>query len=139
MSAYLLSKKSIDVLVYSAFYRHNNSENTISIWNNNKKIEFSPKSLGQALVNQNYASVNFRYRENHKPYIYEYGYHTDFKTATGVALLRLCHCYDYQSSETDNYYRSNAAKIINYIKSNLIKNLPGYAGAPHALYTDHFA
>ena len=50
-----------------------------------------------------------------------------------ATILKACDCYDYQSCETDDYRQSEAAKLIDGIRSYAIHNLPGYDDAPWGL------
>ena len=49
---------------------------------------------------------------------------------TPVAILKMCDCYEYQSSETDDWDRTLAHEILSLIRSAAIVALPGYDDAP---------
>ena len=82
-------------------------------------------AIGQILLDENYRSVNYRYAEKTKPH--EFKFKRDYFThRKPVEILKACNCIDYQSCETDDYYQSKAAKIIDTIRAYAISNLPGY-------------
>lgn len=120
MSAFIVSKKHIDVLITSL----KTAQNRFTIFHQQNAINFDTlDEIGQILVNQNYESVNFRYNENAVPYKYE---HKAVSLPEIVQILKLCDCYDYESCETDDYEQTLACNIINTIRINLISKLPGY-------------
>lgn len=137
MSAFILSKKSFDALVYAAFYgfydKYNPINDSLHIYSDNKAYTFTAGTFGQVLVDQNFASVNFRYQESGKPFLYEYALHKEFSNMKPVEILKLCDCYDYQSCETDSYDRTLAANLIHFIRKKVIAALPGYEDAPWGL------
>lgn len=44
-------------------------------------------------------------------------------------LAKMIDCLEYQASEPDNWYDSNAYKILSAIRTNLTRGLPGYEDA----------
>ncbi|MBR4377342.1 MAG: hypothetical protein IKP50_00430 [Bacilli bacterium] len=66
--------------------------------------------IGQALLEQNYASVNYRYRENTETpeFVLE-----DVKIDEGI-VIGCMECYEYQACETDDWKNS-------YIRNNLLR------------------
>jgi hypothetical protein len=47
-----------------------------------------------------------------------------------VHILSMCRCFDYQACETGDYEASDAARIVEAIRSRAIANLPGMDDAP---------
>lgn len=104
-------------------------------WLNTRR--YSGKGQLDVLANKlraaNYASCNARYRD-------EYGEapQTGFQFYPNplereydpVTVLKLCACFDYQACEVPDYEESEAAKIINAIRFEAIRALPGYEAAP---------
>ena len=45
-------------------------------------------------------------------------------------MAKYVDCLDYQSCEPDNWYQSNAYKILTVIRANLAKSLPDYESTP---------
>lgn len=123
MSAYIVSDATIDALVTFAIgggvYRVT-SEN--------------PQKVGQMLVNENYRSVNHRYREKELAHTYTFKPMT--RHLSPVTILKLCDCYDYQACETEDYEATDAAKMIDGIRHRAIRTLSGYDDAPWGLHDE---
>lgn len=79
----------------------------------------SPQKLGQMLVDQNWRSVNFRYRENDPAPTYRYVPFT--APIRPVDVIKACDCYDYQACETEDYEETAAARLIKAIRSKAIR------------------
>ena len=70
-------------------------------------------ACGQALVNMNYRSVNARYEENEAPHTFKPTYNIN-ETEVGnfrreyneAEILGAIRCYEYQSCECEEYYKS---------------------------------
>jgi hypothetical protein len=96
--------------------------------------QFDDKSIlteiGQVLVNENYRSVNHRYHEQTAAFDFKL---QDTDAYKPVDVLSLLDCYDYQSCETDDYYKTPAADVINAIRKAAIKALPGWEDGPWAI------
>ena len=120
MSAFMLSKTHIDALVTYATgggpYRVSGED---------------PQKLGKMLWEQNHRSVNWRYRDNAP--VPPYRYSPYIKPLQAVAVLKMCDCYDYQSCETDDYEKTDAARLIDAIRGKAVRSLPGYESAPWGL------
>ena len=82
----------------------------------------SENDLGQVLVDENYNSVNTRYKNHVTPH----GYKFQRKDHKGLDVLRACQFYEYQACETEGYYLSEAATIIRWVMGKAIRNLDGY-------------
>lgn len=114
MSAFIVSKKHIDAMLTPL--QSDNSDDELS-------------KMGNTLWQENYKSVNWRYRENEVAPEYQFT-----SNAQGnVQVLKLCNCYDYQSCETDTYEDSEAYKIVNTIRKIVSSSLDGYDEAKWAL------
>lgn len=79
-------------------------------------------AVGQRLVDQNWASVNYRYGESNEPEPYEYN---DIDVTEGD-ILGCIQCYNYQACETDDYYEGDiynaTVKLRNAMLERFIKN-----------------
>lgn len=121
MSAYIVSDETVSVIV-KAFEIY--KVNYIGEGFNDLIEDLSEKrlSLGQSLVNQNYRSVNYRYRENDKPHKFEF---TDInlmvngKLDTGL-IVGCIDCYNYQACETDNYWQSHIYHSLRWLKDTIL-------------------
>lgn len=110
MSAYIVSKKTIDAIVkgfeiYDVDYMAENYKAS--------DMQELRNSIGQSLLDQNYKSVNHRYSENTPTPKYEY---EDVEVNPGV-ILGCIACFDYQACETDDYFTS-----LQYISLLNLKN-----------------
>lgn len=117
MSAFIVSDDHIHALVS---YALGGANDRISTRHDNDQ-------LGQVLVNENYRSVNYRYRAKDEPP--RYSWRPTLRPFKPVEILKACDCYDYQSCETEDYDSTEAARIIQQIRSKAIRNLPGYESA----------
>lgn len=93
------------------------------------KSEKDLNTMAQILMDENYRSVNSRYRSQNKPILVEFKSKYTNKNGrriTSLEVLKACDCYDYQACETDNYTMTLAHKIIDVIRSNAIGRLAGY-------------
>jgi len=142
MSAYILNDINIDVLIKSTAnilkntygYKLYTRFQTFDLWEDSER-----NALGNILKAQNYASVNYRYKDNaeymaecYQP-TPEYIYRDDVPVLDPIAIIKICNCYDYQSCETPNYESTLPARIIDSIRSHMITNLPGYDSAKWGL------
>ena len=126
MSAWIVSDAHIDALIT---YAHSGGYDRV----NRPETE---TELGQILVNENYRSVNARYRNEYgEPHRYTFKPYID-KPLKPVVVIKLCNCFDYQACETDDYPKTPAAHIVESIRDRAISNLPGYDDAPWGLDPD---
>lgn len=123
MSAFIVSNRHINALIRFAI----NANVTLK----GKLVAEDPKVFGQILTNENYRSVNYRYSENTPIEIYRH--RLGEKILDPVTILKACDCYDYQSCETSDYPKTDAAMLINNIRFAAIHCLPGYDEAPWGL------
>jgi hypothetical protein len=73
----------------------------------------SPQSIAELLREENTRSVNFRYSETDTP---EPIVFVRRANVTAIEVVKLCHHFDYQASETDDYHASRAAQVIEAIR-----------------------
>ena len=52
------------------------------------------------------------------------------KVRNPVHIIKMCHCLDYQSCETDNWEQTDAYQILQSIIDSATRELPGYEDAP---------
>lgn len=124
MSAFIVSDKLLNVILTMAVVKK-----ASYYWKpNNMRVDISRKNaseIGQKLLDENFRSVNTRYRENDKAARFAYrAVRSDEFSA--VDVLKAISCLDYQSCETDDWSESEAWAILDGIKDCMIRNLPGY-------------
>lgn len=88
-------------------------------------------STFNALAAENIASMEARYGAGTAGAV---GTHT-FRTAprTPIELLKLIHCYEYQSCEHEGWEKSEAARYCRDLERSILCSLPGYEEAPWGL------
>jgi hypothetical protein len=87
--------------------------------------------IGQMLLDENAASVNYRYSENNH---YEYRYRRPRHISWSVPeLLNVVHCYEYQACEHPEWEHSQAHAFCAALQQRLITKLPGYSDGPWAI------
>lgn len=126
MSAYIVNKETIDVIVqgferYGLRFCAEGYEEPRSIIINKRDIN---NAIGQALLNQNFKSVNARYKEDSEPYDYNY---TEVEMDEGM-LLGCIECYEYQACETEDYFESLLHDSLLNLKIYMLKRFIRQAG-----------
>ena len=121
MSAYIVNDETVSVIVkafeiYKVNYVGEGYNEFI------EDIDKKRLSLGQSLVDQNYRSVNYRYREYDKPHKFEF---TDInlmvngKLDTGL-IVGCIDCYEYQACENDDYFQSKIHHSLRWLKDSIL-------------------
>lgn len=123
MSAWIVSKKHIDVLVAAALGMEG----------------VEPNALGKMLWEENHKSINYRYSEKNAAPAYEFEVPTTVELTPGLIAKQIA-CYEYQSCEHLGWEDSKARKFCEDLKRSLVPNrveaddairkLPGYEEAP---------
>ena len=114
MSAWIVSKKHIDLLVEAAKLAQMNG--------------VEADQLGQTLWEENHKSVNCRYSETRPTPTYKF-------KPTGipfdpVVVIKQVNCLEYQSCEHDGWKDSKARQFCEELRNEMISMLPGYDKAP---------
>lgn len=90
-------------------------------------------AIGQTLLNENYRSVNRRYRWHRPAHVYSFRRHrlamTGHRNTIALQVLSACACLDYQSCETNDWRQTDAHAILEQIKDRAINALAGYDAA----------
>lgn len=125
MSAWIVSKKHIDLLVTAAL--------SAKYMTAAGPVGDDPSALGLMLWRENHFSVNSRYNETRMPEGYKF---TRFPGKIDpVVVLKQIACYEYQSCEHDGWKTSDAFKFCQALTSEMINALPGYEAAPWGIGT----
>ena len=141
MSCFIVSRAHIDALVTAAIFGV--AENRLldgfhRPYFKNRPLEAGHVHiLGQWLWCENVASYRARYPNDPTEFA-EYMY--TFPTSKGslnppslrpaIEVIKLIHCYEYQSCEHDGWESSDARKFCTSLLSAVISSLPGYDAAP---------
>lgn len=110
MSCYICDNKTISVIA-RAFRDYE-----VGFMDNSCECLTNPTEIGQALLNQNYASVNYRYGEETVPPKFRLDYTAQYDEGDVFGCVQ---CYSYQANETNDWYESN----IHYSIERLIKTI----------------
>lgn len=128
MSAYIVSPKHIDALLNFA---NRDSDHTRVTLTDGRVLRFNQVDdldfAAELLTRQNYASVNHRY-EKDTP-VPAASFSLLRQVYTPGEILVACDGYDYQACETEGYFESDAAKIVNAVRRCAICSLPEYRAA----------
>lgn len=121
MSAFIVGNKTIHAIVkgfrvYGAAFAAEDYKNAVSVITSVKAMS---NAIGQSLLNQNYKSVNCRYRENTETPKYNY---EDVKINEGI-LIGCIDCYEYQACETDDYFNSDIHYSLLRLKDTIIERM----------------
>ncbi len=98
--------------------------------------DLDPSEVGQLLMNENYRSVNYRYREKDVPPPYGFREVISIKRGgqnhilTAIDIIKVCNCLEYQSCEHDGWDKSWAKAFLDRVVENSLHKLPGYDAAP---------
>ena len=128
MSAFIVDTSHIDAMIRVALNVSQREFHFASVGPYGVLTHETADDIGQMLMNENTASVNFRYSEDDlaEPYTYApFG-----KMPTAIEGVKLVQCYEYQSCEHADWETSKAKRFCEVLISYLISNLPGYDDAP---------
>lgn len=114
MSCYICDNETISVIA-RAFVDYEEV-----FVNNNGFLLTTSKEIGQALLNQNYASVNFRYDEDEKAPEFNPNFKIEYNEGDVIGCIR---CYSYQACETNDWDDSNILRSLNRLMLNISARL----------------
>lgn len=130
MSAFVVNQNHLRALITFAqvkrivFYTHPDSEvEEFRVFYAYKDFD----AIGQILHDVNVASVNYRYGDSVSPQAFKF--HPYLELEDPIRILKACSCYDYQACEIPGYHRTEACEIIDAIRQEAIRALPGYDDA----------
>lgn len=123
MSAFIVSPKHLNTIITFAV-----RNGTYSFDGNGYRyVKDDPQHFVDVLATANQESVSERYGDD--DLATKVKYRPINITPAPVAVLKLCDCFDYQACEVDNYDSTPAAKIIQAIRKEAIRQLAGYDDA----------
>lgn len=142
MSAFVVSKEHIDLIVHAVLYPPVEDIPTVQsfradiagiVARNSKHDLGFATNLGRLLIEQNVRSVLYRHRGDYSM-IPEYANNYSFTPLpfqpTHAEIMKALHCYEYQSCETPDWDLTPAYAIVERIGWFLSHTLPGYEEAP---------
>ena len=123
MSAYIVSDNTIHAIVkgFEVYQKLDefDAENYEKVYSIIIDLQKVKNRIGQALLEQNYNSVNCRYREDTKTPKYKY---QDVEIDAGV-LLGCIDCYIYQACETKDFFESNLYNSLVKLKNAMLERM----------------
>lgn len=142
MSAYLVSKEQIDVLVQAGLEGRGYEQLR---WHHGGSLHrltgLNADIAGRMLWEENLASIAYLYPRDgsgNRPGptgltdddIHNYEFAAPRRAYSAVEVLKLIHNYVYQSCEHPGWERSNAKAFCEALQGKLVRQLPGYDAAP---------
>lgn len=119
MSAYVVDNKCIDILVNAIVDRYEIDVNVPATHGILVNVNLMRDQVGQALVDENYRSVNYRYGENTIPRDYFYT-EPDHKVDSRDILDAIDE-YEYQSCETRDWQDTPQYKWLLKLQSAMLQ------------------
>ena len=119
MSAFIVNKAHINAMLQGAISVAQYSPNFTWYVGNDKRelTAFNTDEIGQMLSDENIKSVGYRYEDSELTnlpgridveYLIPFQHHPMGKIPTAVELIKITHCYMYQSCEHEGWEGSNA-------------------------------
>jgi len=122
MSAWILSKLDIDVLVQITLY------GPVEATSWTPPTHHAPDVLGAELWQQNHDAAAY---PDEDPPLPEYRFEPLPFGITAIEALKACACYGYQTADDEDAWREGPARmIIDSLKGKLLQVLPGWEDAP---------
>ena len=87
-------------------------------------FRYDQARIGQILLDENYRSVNFRYKEKTASLPYRHDRRT--RQLKPANILNFCNTYIYQACEHPEWEKSTAYRLIRWIMDDIIRSLDGY-------------
>jgi len=125
MSAYVISDATINLI--AGIY----AQKCMYISDDEMRLNEAQRAA-QILIDENYRSVNHRYREEGEPHKQTFNakWLGAFEKFSAVELLKACGCFCYQACETEDFEKSDAFNIVIQVRCRIEDKLPGYEAAP---------
>ena len=139
MSAFVVDKRHINAMIEAGLinqygeglnYHHNGEWYKLTLEN--------ASETGQMLLDENIASVSYRYDDSHltdlpgrvdAEYVIPFSYKRIF-APTGVETIKNIQCYEYQACEHPEWKISKAKAFCAALMHAQYDRLPGYEAAP---------
>lgn len=123
MSAYLVTDEHISAMLQAATPRYPGDGKTYYYGGTRHPFGGYHQETGQILLDENYRSVNYRYSEDDKSHRFQL---RAVRSCSAVELIKMAHCYQYQSCETPDWKQTEGYAIIVALEAMAIRKLSGY-------------
>lgn len=144
MSAYIVSKETIDVLLSAA--RQYGGRDARYLFSENGRYLGSTQlqnasqselnKVGKALWAENHKSVNDRNNEENDTTELDAYQFKSYQIRKPGHLSNVIRCYEYQSCEHEGWQTSDAKRFCDELKKSLIKQLPGANESPWGIHDE---
>lgn len=131
MSAFIVGDDHVNALVTYAMLKR------VSYYHDGKRFKIvsdNAEEVGRILMDENVRSVAYRYcgriDDDAKNSGAAYRFRLFPPNTPALYILKGCHCFAYQASETDDWETTRAHSIIAAIEAQAMYDLPGYDDAP---------
>ncbi|MBX9716306.1 MAG: hypothetical protein K2X42_06880 [Burkholderiaceae bacterium] len=125
MSAYVVPDAHINALVtYGSVHDARFVHNRVL-----RHIKGNEAEIASLLYIANVESVNRRYREDGESVGFKYRPDANVSRRSAVQILAACNCFDYQACEVEWYDETIGCRIIEAIRGQACRNVPGYRSA----------
>lgn len=129
MSAYIVSNATISLIAqafndYGVTFKAENYDPTACYIGGCSAFidsEALTRNIGQALLEQNYKSVNYRYGEDEPTPMFEPEDVSEHIANLGT-IMGCINCYNYQACETEDYDESDIYHSLEHLKEALYEN-----------------
>ncbi|MFA7279133.1 MAG: hypothetical protein WC100_03465 [Sterolibacterium sp.] len=134
MSAFIVENKHIDYLINAALNLERGPYAQQFSWLRKYRGAIDAAeaakeldAIGQMLLNENWRSINARYREENAAPVYIFN-ENSYRHAVPDALqvLKSISCFEYQACESDDYEKTLTAQFCRELHNHYIPRLPGY-------------
>lgn len=134
MSAYIVHDDTIDLLASAAALYNI----TVDVDGGARRLNgrTDTRKIAAMLHEANVRSVNVKYNENTSAADYAFT-RVVAEAFTAVEVLAAVAGLRYQSCEYAGYFESDAARILDVIERQAIRNLPGFVDAPREWTREH--
>ncbi|HTJ71322.1 MAG TPA: hypothetical protein VL551_27525 [Actinospica sp.] len=132
MSAFIVTKQHIDAMVTGGLPRRGDTgwirwDDPVETGRTHILNQDSADRAGSLLWQENRISVNHRYHDGDEiDVIYTF----QRQGHSPVVVLKLIDCYEYQSCEHPAWKESQAKRLCDQLRKQVISKLPGYDEAP---------
>jgi hypothetical protein len=139
MSAFVVNKSHINAMLQGAFSVRYQPFSWYHDGKHHQLTNDNADEIGQMLLDECIKSVSYRYADDkvtdlpgptNGSYLVPFQHHPMGKIPTPVELIKITHCYMYQSCEHDEWKENSAKAFCDALISSATNKLPGYDAAP---------
>lgn len=131
MSSYIVYKEHIEQIVLYVYKLK--GIDSLNYYHNKERIEFdSLGNVAKELSTANCEGVNYRYKDNNKPYSFDDLSIGNLKLKNPLQVIQLIRCLEYQSCDIPNYENSLANTILKTMIDHIVSYMIQHECELHA-------